>query len=96
MYLHIGQDSVVRFDDIVGIFDIETSSVSPLTKEFLAQSQKEGRVVNVTPELPKSFVVCGGPAGKADDESVYISQISSTTLMKRTAAGGRLTREEPD
>ena len=96
MYLHIGQDSVVRFDDIIGIFDIDTSSVSPLTKEFLAQAQKDGKVVNVTPELPKSFVVCGGAAGKTGDEAVYISQISSTTLMKRTAAGGRLAREEPD
>lgn len=95
VYLHIGQDSVVRFSDIVGIFDIDTSSLSPLTREFLAKAQKEGRVVDVTPDLPKSFIVCNEDTRRRGPDTVYISQISSTTLLKRTAGGGELPQESP-
>ncbi len=79
MYLHLGQDTVVRTDDIVGIFDLENTSVSKITKKFLASSEKKGWVVNVSYELPKSFVIC--TSGK--NTVVYITQISSTTLRKR-------------
>ena len=51
------------------------------TREYLAQAEKKGRVVNVSMELPKSFVVCSCPDGGV---KVYISQISSGTLLKRT------------
>ncbi|EDS11012.1 extracellular matrix regulator RemB [Anaerotruncus colihominis] len=79
MYLHLGQDTVVRTGDVVGIFDLENSSVSKITKEFLAKSEKGGRVVNVSYELPKSFVICV----EGQKSTVYITQISSTTLKKR-------------
>ncbi|MDR3551769.1 MAG: DUF370 domain-containing protein [Clostridia bacterium] len=83
MYLHIGHDTVIRHKDIVGIFDIDTASVSKQTRDYLAGAQKKGLVVNVTNELPKSFVVCTDRKQKAG-YTVYISQISSTTLLKRT------------
>ena len=79
MYLHLGQDTVVRTDSIVGIFDLENTSISRITKEFLAKSEKACRVVNVTMELPKSFVICADKK----DAVVYITQISSATLKKR-------------
>ena len=79
MYLHLGQDTVVRTGDVVGIFDLENSSVSKITKEFLAKSEQGGRVVNVSYELPKSFVICV----EGQKSTVYITQISSTTLKKR-------------
>ena len=42
---------------------------------------KAGQVVNVTNDLPKSFVLCeeGGQV------RVYITQVSSSTLRKRAA-----------
>ena len=80
MYLHLGQYTVVRTDDIVGIFDIDNSSVSRHTRNYLAQAQKRGWVVNVSEEIPKSFVVCLEKDGAT---RVYISQISSVTLRKR-------------
>ena len=80
MYLHLGQDTVVRTDEIIGIFDLENTSISKITKEFLARSDKGGLVVNVSYELPKSFVICG--RGRRDPK-VYITQISSATLKKR-------------
>jgi len=81
MYLHLGQDTVVKVEDIVGIFDIETSTISKTTRKYLADAQKAGIIVNVSMEMPKSFVLC---CNKKEKVTVYISQISSTTLLKRT------------
>ena len=69
----------MRTSTVVGIFDLENTSVSRHTRKYLAKVQKEGKVVNVSLELPKSFVVCV-EEGK---ERVYISQIASSTLLKR-------------
>lgn len=82
MYLHIGNDKVVRLQDIIGVFDIETSSVSKITRDFLNKAQIKGNIFNVTNELPKSFIVCSKSKEKRD-YIVYISQISSITLLKR-------------
>ena len=81
MYLHLGQDTVVRTDHIVGIFDLDTSTVARGTRAFLAQAQKAGHVINVSEKLPKSFVLCA-PQGE-QTEWVYVSQISSATLRRR-------------
>lgn len=79
MYLHLGQSTLVKTKDIIGIFDLDTATVAKPTRDFLAKAEKEGRVINVTFELPKSFIVC-----KEDDKiKVYISQLSSATLLKR-------------
>ena len=81
MYLHLGQDTVVKLREVVAIFDLENASIAKATKRYLALAQKQGLVVNVSTELPKSFVVCVDEKGK---NTVYISQISSATLKKRT------------
>lgn len=83
MYIHLGQDTVVKKEIIIGIFDMDTSTVSGITRNFLNLAEKQGRVVNVSFELPKSFVVCS-ENGKL---TVYISQLSPTTLEKRNADG---------
>lgn len=65
--------------DILGVFDLDTSTVSKHTRDYLAAAEKGGRVINVTSELPKSFIVTVGCSPK-----VYISQISAATLKKRS------------
>lgn len=57
MYLHLGQDSIIRTRDILGVFDLDTTTVSRHTRDFLTAAEKAGQVVNVTSELPKSFIV---------------------------------------
>lgn len=79
MFLHLGNECVVKKRDIIGVFDIENTSVSKDTKAFLAAVSKMGKVVYVTNDLPKSFVVCERD-GKI---TTYISQISVATLRKR-------------
>lgn len=58
MYLHLGNNTVVNSNEIIGIFDMDNTTVSKHTRKYLAQRTKNGEVVNVSLELPKSFVVC--------------------------------------
>lgn len=81
MYLHLGMDKVITFDEIIGIFDLDTTTVSKRTRDYLAKAEKAGIVENVCYDIPKSFIVC---MDKKGNEKVYISQISSSTLLKRT------------
>ena len=82
MYLHLGQDVLIKKDDIIGIFDMETSTIAKATRNYLADSQKTGKVVTVSMEMPKSFVLCCNR--KTHKITVYVSQISTSTLLKRT------------
>ena len=80
MYLYLGQDTVVNTADIIGIFDLDNTSTSRITRGYLATAQKQGVIREVTSEIPKSFVVCKA----AEGDEVYLSQISPSTLKKRT------------
>lgn len=82
MYLHLGAGAVVRTDSIVGVFDLDNTSQSHLTRKYLAAAEKSGQVVNVAEDIPKSFVVCKD-SGKM---TVYLSQMSPQTLFRRIEA----------
>ncbi len=79
MYIHLGGDFVVAEDDIIGIFDLENTTVSKKTRDFLKISEKRKEVVYTSYELPKSFVL----TSKQNKNKVYVSQISPATLNKR-------------
>ena len=79
MFLHLGNDFIVNEKDIVGIFDLEKSSVSKYTRDHLSEATKGGRVINCTMEMPKSFIT----VIEDGEEKVYISQLSCDTLKKR-------------
>ena len=80
MYLHLGNETVIKEKDVVGIFDLDSTTVSKHTRKFLEVAEKQKKVVNVSFELPKSFVI----VGKKKKNKVYISQLSSSTLYKRS------------
>lgn len=84
MYLHLGQGVVVRQQDIVGVFDMDNTTVSPRTRQFLQKAEKGKRVTYVSMDLPKSFVVCA-PRKRTQrpGDTIYVSQISPATLRKR-------------
>lgn len=81
MYLHLGQETVVRTEDIIGIFDMDTSTVAKSTRDFLNKKEKEKKVITVAFELPKTFVLINRKNKR--ESTVYISQLSTTTLSKR-------------
>ena len=78
IYLHLGQNTIVRTASISGVFDLDNTTGSKRTREYLARAQREGRVVDVTSELPKSFIVCQ----ENGRETVYLSQMSPATLLR--------------
>lgn len=80
MYLHIGGDTVINTKEIIGIFDLDNSTVSYKTRDFLAEAQKSGKIVNVCNDLPKSFIICRHD----NEDKIYICQLSPITLIKRT------------
>ncbi|MBQ8683803.1 MAG: DUF370 domain-containing protein [Clostridia bacterium] len=86
MYLHLGQEVVVRKRDIIGVFDLDNTTVSPHTKGFLGDAEKAGRVEYVSYELPKSFVVCSAcrKADRPRQDKIYIAQMAPATLKKRS------------
>lgn len=85
MYLHLGNDAIVRKTEIVGIFDLDNTTQSVRTREFLARAEKEKTVVNAAgAELPKSFVLCGGDG----ERKIFLSQLNSSTLQKRSESLG--------
>ncbi|MEG2857239.1 MAG: DUF370 domain-containing protein [Clostridia bacterium] len=83
MYLHLGKEVMVPFSCIIGVFDLENTSQSKKTRDFLASQEKQKCVINVSEELPRSFIVC------CQDRKTrtYISQISPATLNKRLNSG---------
>ena len=83
MFIHIGHDTVIIDKEIIGIFDMENTTVMKKTVDYLNLAEKNGQVKNVAPyELPKSFIVCQEPAGKI----IYISPVSVGTILKRIEA----------
>ena len=78
MYLNIGSDMAVREKSIIGIFDLDNTSVSKRTRNFLTRAEQEGRVIPCD-DLPKSYVL----ATEYGIDKVYLTGLSSATLEKR-------------
>jgi len=78
MYLSIGNDMAVRDKAIIGIFDLDNTTVTARGREFLSRAEKEGQVVPCD-DLPKSYVL----TAEYGMDRVYLSGLSSSTLEKR-------------
>lgn len=80
MFLHIGGDYVVSMKDVVAIVDMEKSTISQDTRNFLKISDEEGFIINVVEdEMPKSFII----TQEKHQSKIYLSPISTSTLYKR-------------
>ncbi|MFA9398004.1 MAG: extracellular matrix regulator RemB [Clostridiaceae bacterium] len=79
MFLHLGDNEVVPYKDVIGIFNLESTSYSSDTTQFIRMAKEDGFVEKISEEEGKSFVIA-----EIDKKSkIYISPISSTTLSKR-------------
>lgn len=78
MYIHLGRDYVLNDRDIIGIFNLETTTVSPRGREFLNYAQKSGAVVSLSEDLPQSYVLADAPV-----DTVYLSELSSMAMKRR-------------
>ena len=78
MYLSIGNDMAVRDRSIIGIFDLDNTSTSKRTRDFLTNAEKEGQVIPCD-DLPKSFIL----TTEYGFHRVHLTSLSSYTLEKR-------------
>ncbi len=86
MYIHIGGDISLLKKNIIAIFDMDNSTTSGWSRQFLQAAEINGSVITVSDELPRTFIVA--QAGRKKEYSVYISPISSATLLKRAEEDG--------
>ena len=79
MYLHIGNGRSIRKKDVIGIFDLDTATVSGITKRFINSNQQKGKVEYADSDLPRSFVLADGEGGV----KIRLSRISTVGLKQR-------------
>ncbi len=75
MYLHVGNNYVVRMDEIIGIFDIRNKRTN-IYRFFLKPKLQMDNVIDLTESFPPSSCV-------VTKDKIILSGISSKTLQKR-------------
>lgn len=76
MYLNIGEEVVINSKNIIGVFDMDTSTVNKATRDYLSKAEKDKKVIYVNYDLPKSFIVT--------ENKIYVSPLNTSTIFKRT------------
>ena len=79
MYLQIGKESFIKAENIIGVFDLDNTTVNKATREYLNLAQKNNEVETVSFDLPKSFIV----TKEKGERRVYISSLNTSTIYKR-------------
>lgn len=83
MYLHIGNGITVRKKSIIGIFDLDSSTVSAVTKKYINKNEKEGNIVYGDSDLPRTFVLHEELGKEEKKYKIKLSRISSQGLKIR-------------
>ena len=78
MYLSIGNDMAVRENSIIGIFDMDNTSTSKRTREFLNKAEKDGLIIPCD-DLPKSYIL----TAEYGLSRVHLTSLNAYTLEKR-------------
>ena len=79
MYLPIGADFSVRTRCIIGIFDLDNTSTSKITRNFLSQAEKMGEIIDISGSLPKSYII----TEEFGMRKIYLTQFNAASLEKR-------------
>ncbi|MBQ7288827.1 MAG: DUF370 domain-containing protein [Clostridia bacterium] len=80
MYVRLENQTVLKTEKIVGIFDMDNTTVSKTTRAFLSKKEKEGKLKTLGYDLPKSFLLL-------ENGEVYITQLATATILKRIQNG---------
>ncbi len=75
MYINIGEEFVLKDKDIVAVFDMDKATVGKITRDYLNDAQKSGKIIYAGYDLPKSFIVT--------KDKIYISPLNTATILKR-------------
>ena len=80
MFLHVGNNKNIRIKNVIGIFDMDNTTVSAITRKYLTGKQKQGLVESAMEEIPKSFILYR----EGEEYKICFSQLSTAALMGRT------------
>ena len=83
MFLHVGNNKNIRIKNVIGIFDMDNTTVSAVTRKYLTGKQKNGLVESAMEEIPKSFVLYVDNG----EYKICFSQLSTSSLMGRMEIG---------
>ncbi|MBO4363692.1 MAG: DUF370 domain-containing protein [Clostridia bacterium] len=83
MYIHIGDDIGVLTKKVIGIFNLENSTIGPVTRKFLKDAEDNNLVTNTSSKIPKAFVLTDGP----DGVDVYLTSNNAETIFERMRTG---------
>ena len=78
-FIHIGGDVSIYADDLIGVFDLEKTTVNPAVNTFLAKAQKSGGVYYCSLDMPKSFVIA--------EDTVFVTNVAVGTIKERARRG---------
>lgn len=76
MFIHIGDDHLIRSREIIAIVEIDVMTSSTVMEEMLAYYQKNNRLIG-SKETAKSVIIT--------NDKIYYSQLAVLTLKKRSS-----------
>ena len=82
MYLHAGNNKIIRTSSIIGIFDMDNATLGADTRNFLKKAQNDGVLEISKAEIPKSFILYDKNEN-IKETAVCISQLSTLSLASR-------------
>ncbi len=79
MFLHIGNDIIIRKSDVIAVCDMDTVTASPDGADFI--NRAGDRIIDdMSGLLPKSFIVV---SDSFNGFKIYTSCLNSSTLYSR-------------
>ena len=79
IYLHIGGGVTVKKKDVIGIFDLDSATISKITRKYISENQKKGNIKYEDSDIPRAFVLLD----EGGEYKIKLSRISPTGLNKR-------------
>lgn len=86
MFIHLGEDVVIRSQDVIAIIDRQLLKSSTIMNEFVNGQRESKQIIDISGNDVKSVVVTR--------DQVYFSPLSSLTLKRRASMISELDRIE--
>jgi hypothetical protein len=76
LFIHLGEDVVIRSEDVIAILDGQVVEAGDIIQEFLDSPKNKKSIISISEGYVKSIVVT--------INNIYFSPLSSVTLKKRS------------
>lgn len=76
MFIHIGNDNVIRSRDVIAIIDYDLISSSTIMEEMVSEAERHKKIIGPTVDTKSVMITT---------EIIYYSTLSVATLKKRAS-----------